>query len=182
MQNSSKSLGLPRGRSSRRCRRRRRRSAFRFLVVLEVARFRHANHVDVLKPFKFQTSNIKTVLKIQTSKKPVLKFLSTCFRLAGLSSFSKAISWTSVELLKPGWMTMFDMLNSSRRVTRFRRFVTKISTNPSRSEIAKSWHSLPSWRSGSAVVLTSYSPSRTFRMSSIELTNGRLKNVEFIQK
>ena len=75
----------------------------------------------------------------------------TCFLLAGFSSLSNAISCTKVELLKPGWMTMSLMLNSS-------------------------------CFNGSAVVLTSYSPSLTLRIVFTVLTNGRLKRKEEIVK
>ena len=93
----------------------------------------------------------------------------TCFLFAGLSSLRRAMSCTSVELL-----------NLIRKRSSFAQtFQTKF---VKLNMMYLGWMTMElmlnsSWRRGSAVVLTSYSPRRTFRMSPIVRTKGRLKLV-----
>ena len=93
-------------------------------------------------------------------------FVRACCLLAGLSSLSRAMSLTSVALLKLGCILMSETVNSWRK-----KFCYDFSKPEMETVFTHAW-----WGSGSAVVVTSYSPIRTFRMSRMFDTKGMLKN------
>ena len=97
----------------------------------------------------------------------------TCFLLAGLSSLRRAMSCTRVELLNLIRTVLSFSLSDSPDENSSTEWELEVTTDLGWMTMELMLNS--SWRSGSAVVLTSYSPRRTFRMSPIVRTKGRLK-------